>query len=101
MREEDLVPFAVADGLLARLATEPGHLSEAEKDYLLLEGARMLARVGKLKGEEAYRLIYPFTPENQTTIQCGRDLACISAFGRLLFVCNRRDLAGYCHPERN
>jgi hypothetical protein len=101
MREEDLVPFAVADGLLARMAAEPGQLSQAEKDYLLLEGARMLARVGNLCGEEAYRLIYPFTPENRTTIQCGRDLACISAFGRLLFVCKRVDLAGYCHPERN
>ena len=101
MNHDDLAPFAVADGLLARLAAEPGHLSETEKSYLLLEGARMLARVGGLRGEEAYRLIYPFTPGNRTTIQCGRDLACISAFGRLLFVCNRWDLAGYCHPERN
>ena len=101
MRDEDLAPFAVADGLLARLGAEPGQLSEAEKNYLLFEGARMLALAGKLKGEEAYRLIYPFTPENRTTIQCSREFACISAFGRLLFVINRRDLRGLCHPERN
>ena len=101
MRDEDLEPFAVADGLLARIAADPGHLSDAERDYLLFQGARTLARVGGLDGEEAYRLIYPFTAENQTTIQASREFACISAFGRLLFVINRRDLAGLCHPERN
>jgi hypothetical protein len=101
MRDEDLEQFAVADGLLARMAAEPSHMSEAEKDYLLLQGARMLARVADVSGEEAYRLIYPFTEENRTTIQCSREFACISAFGRLLFVVNRRDLRGLCHPERN
>jgi hypothetical protein len=101
MRDEDLEQFAVADGLLARIAAAPDHMSEAERDYLLFQGARSLARVGGLDGEEAYRLIYPFTPENRTTIQCSRDFACISAFGRLLFVINRRDLRGLCHPERN
>jgi len=101
VRDDDLAHFAVADSLFARMTADPGHLSQAEKYYLLLEGARALARAGSLSGEEAYRLIYPFTPENQTTIQCGRELACISAFGRLLFVCKRWDLAGFCHPERN
>lgn len=101
MQEDDLAPFAVADGLLARIAAEPGYLSDTEKDYLLLEAARMLARLTDLSGEKAYRLIYPFTPENRTTIQCNRQFACISAFGRLLFICNRTDLAGHCHPERN
>jgi hypothetical protein len=101
MKDEDLEPFAVADGLLVRIAAEPDHMSDAERDYLLFQGARMLARVGGLDGEEAYRLIYPFTPENQTTIQCGREFACISSFGRLLFVINRRELRGLCHPERN
>ena len=101
LRDEDLAPFAVADGLLARIAAEPTGMTEAERDYLLVRGAKMLARVADLSGEEAYRLIHPFTPENQTTIQCGREFACISAFGRLLFVTNRRDLRGACHPERN
>jgi hypothetical protein len=101
MNHDDLEQFAIADGLLARLAAEPSHMSEAERNYLLFQGAKMLARVTDLSGEEAYRLIYPFTPENQTTIQCGREFACISAFGRLLFVINRRELAGLCHPERN
>jgi hypothetical protein len=101
LREDDLAPFAVADGLLARIAAEPSHMSDAERDHLLLMGAKMLAWVADLSGEEAYRLIHPFTPENRTTIQCSREFACISAFGRLLYVINRRDLAGLCHPERN
>jgi hypothetical protein len=101
VRDGDLAPFAVADGLLARIATEPGHMSGSERDYLIFQGAKMLSRLTDLSGEEAYRLIHPFTPENQTTIQCSREFACISAFGRLLFVINRRDLAGLCHPERN
>jgi hypothetical protein len=101
MKEEDLEHFAVADGLLARIAADPGHMTDAERDYLILQGAKMLARLTDLTGEEAYRLIHPFTPENRTTIQCGREFACISAFDRLLFVINRRELAGLCHPERN
>jgi hypothetical protein len=44
--DHHLAPFAVGDGLLARIAAEPGHMSEAEKDFLLLQGARMLARIG-------------------------------------------------------
>jgi hypothetical protein len=101
LRDSDLAPFAVADGLLARIAAEPDRMSEAERDYLLFQGAKMLARVADLSGEEAYRLIHPFTEENRTTIQCSRTFACISAFDRLLFVINRRELAGLCHPERN
>jgi hypothetical protein len=99
--DSDLAPFAVADGLLARIAAEPDHMSEAERDYLLFQGAKMLARVADLSGEEAYRLIHPFTEENRTTIQCSSSFACISAFGRLLYIVNRNDLAGYVHPERN
>ena len=63
MRADDLEQFAVADGLLVRLTAEPGHLSEAEKNYLLFQAARALALAADLKGEEAYRLIYPMTPE--------------------------------------
>jgi hypothetical protein len=101
MNDDDLAPFAASDGLLARISAEPGLMSEAERDYLLLMGAKMLSRLSDLSGEEAYRLIYPFTEENQTTIQCSRQFACISSFGRLLYVINRRELAGLCHPEHN
>jgi hypothetical protein len=101
MRDEDLEQFAVADGLLARIAAAPSRMSGAERDFLIFQGAKMLARLTDLTGEEAYRLIHPFTPENRTTIQCGREFACISAFDRLLFVINRRELRGLCHPDAN
>jgi hypothetical protein len=39
MKEEDLEQFAVADGLLARMAVDLGYLSQREKDYLLVEAA--------------------------------------------------------------
>jgi hypothetical protein len=101
VQEDHLAPFAVGDGLLARMAAAPDRLSEAEKDYLLLQGARMLARIGKLTGDEAYRLIHPFTPENRTTLQAGSGFAAVFAFGRLLYTVRRHDLRGVCHPERN
>lgn len=101
MREEDLAPFAAADGLAARIAAAPEHLSQAEKDWLLLQGARRLALAADLEGDEAYRLIYPFTPENQTTLQAGAGFAAVFAYGRLLYTIRRQDLRGICHPERN
>jgi hypothetical protein len=101
MKDEDLEQFAVADGLLARITAEPSPMSQAEKDYLLLQGARMLARAGDLSGDEAYRLIYPFTPENQTTLQAGAGFAAVFAYGRLLYTVRRQDLHGICHPEHN
>ena len=101
MRADDLEQFAVADGLLVRLTAEPGHLSEAEKNYLLFQAARALALAAELKGEEAYRLIYPMTPENRTTIQAGNGFAAVIAFERVLYTVRRHQLRGICHPENN
>ena len=83
------------------MTAEPSQMSDAEKDYLLLQGARMLARVADLSGEEAYRLIHPFTAENRTTLQAGAGFAAVFAYGRLLYTVRRNDLRGLCHPERN
>ena len=45
MRGEDLAPFAVADGLLERIAAErPGKLTEAERRHLLDLARENLAR---------------------------------------------------------
>jgi hypothetical protein len=101
MRADDLEQFAVADGLLVRLTAEPGHLSEAEKNYLLFQGARALALAADLKGEEAYRLICPMTAENRTTIQAGAGFAAVIAWERILFTIRRNDLRGLCHPDLN
>jgi hypothetical protein len=101
VRDDDLAHFAVADGLVARMTAEPSHLSEAEKSYLLFQAARRLALAGDLKGEEAYRLIYPMTPENRTTIQAGAGFAAVMAWERVLFTIRRDDLRGLCHPDWN
>jgi hypothetical protein len=101
VRDRDLGTFAVSDGLLARIVADPGHLSEGEKDYLLFQAARRLALAADLKGEEAYRLIYPMTPENRTTIQAGAGFAAVMAWERVLFTIRRDDLRGLCHPDWN
>jgi hypothetical protein len=101
MRADDLAHFAVADGLLARMTAEPGHLSEPERNYLLFQAARNLALTADLNGEEAYRLIYPMTPENRTTIQAGAGFAAVIAWERILFTIRRNDLRGLCHPDLN
>jgi hypothetical protein len=101
VRDEDLAHFAAADGLLARMTADPDQLSQAEKDYLLLQGARTLARAADLSGEEAYRLIHPFTRENRTTLQAGAGFAAVFAFDHLLYTIRRHQLRGICHPENN
>jgi hypothetical protein len=101
MRPDDLEAFAVPGGLVARMTAPAGHLTDAERDYLLFQAARALALAGDLSGEEAYRLIYPFTAENQTTITANSLGATVVAFGQVLFRIRRRDLRGLCHPERN
>lgn len=100
MNDDDLAQFAIADGLLARL-DPPGHMSPAERAYLLDQAARRLATAADLELDEARRLLEPMTPENQTTIQCGPQFACVSAFGRLLYVAARVELRGACHPDAN
>jgi hypothetical protein len=102
VREDDLEHFAVADGLLARMAAEgAGWSTGTERDFLLFEAARALALAADLDGEEAYRLIYPMTAENQTTISVTRLSATVVSFGRVLYRIRRHDLRGRCHPERN
>ena len=101
MRPEDLEAFAVADGLLARMTADPHWMSQAERDYLLVQGARVLAEAADLRGEEAYRLLYPFTAENRTTIQAGAGFAAVLAWERILFTIHRNDLRGLCHPDLN
>jgi hypothetical protein len=100
MNDDDLAQFAIADGLLARL-DPPGHMSAAEREYLLDQAARRLAVAADLEVAEARRLLEPMTPENQTTIQCGRQFAAVMAYGRLLYVAARVELRGACHPDAN
>ncbi len=102
MRDDDLAPFAVADGLLARMASAPvTGMTDVEQDYLVEQARQHLARIGDLTPGEAARLLNDFHAENQLTIQASDRLAVVTAYGRLLAIFARCELRGRCHPERN
>lgn len=102
MREDDLAPFAVADGLLARIAAErPGKLTEVEHRYLLDLARENLARGTGETLEMAGKAMFKAADEGEFTLQCGEQFATVTMYGRLLVVLARVELAGCCHPERN
>jgi hypothetical protein len=102
VRSDDLVPFAVADGLLARIAAErPGKLTEAEHRHLLDLARETLARATGETLDNAGRAMFEAADEGEFTIQCGEQFATVTIYGRLVVVYTRVELAGRCHPERN
>jgi hypothetical protein len=102
LRDEDLAPFAVAAGLLAKMATQPsGQMTDLEQDYLLDEARRSLAKIGDLTLAEATELLADFYEENQLTIQCSAQFAVVCAYGRVLAVFGRSELRGRVHPASN
>jgi hypothetical protein len=102
VRSDDLVPFAVADGLLARIAAErPGKLTEAEHRHLLDLARENLARGTGETLEMAGKAMFKAADEGEFTLQCGEQFATVTVYGRLLVVYTRVELAGRCHPERN
>ena len=102
MRDEDLAPFAVADGLLARIAAErPGTLSELEHRHLLSVAQENLAREAQVTLAVAGKTIIEAADRGAFTLQCGQQFATVCIYGRVLVVYTRVELAGRCHPERN
>jgi hypothetical protein len=102
VREDDLAPFAIADGLLAKMAQQPrGRMTDLERDYLLDQGRRSLAKIGDLTLDEATELMADFCEENQLTIQCSDQFAVVTAYGRILAVFARSELRGRVHPGSN
>ena len=102
MREEDLEQFAVADGLLARIAAErPGKLTDTEHRYLLDKARENLAKATGETLEDAGRSLFKAADEGEFTLQAGNEFACVTVYGRLLVVYARVELAGICHPELN
>jgi hypothetical protein len=102
MRDEDLAPFAVADGLLAKMSQQPaGLMTDLEQDYLLDEACRNLAKVRNVDVGGAAELLATFNEENQLTIQCSAQFAVVSAYGRILAVFSRSELRGRVHPASN
>jgi hypothetical protein len=102
VRDEDLAPFAVADGLLARIAAErPGKLTDVEHRHLLDLARENLARGSGETLEMAGNAMFKAADEGEFTLQCGEQFATVTIYGRLLVVYTRVELAGRCHPERN
>jgi hypothetical protein len=101
VRDDDLARFAADDGLLARIQQRPSGMSDQEREFLLDRAREQLAKAGDLTLEEAGQLLRNFSLENRLTIQCGQQFACVSAYGRLLYVTARSALRGACHPDMN
>jgi hypothetical protein len=102
MNDDDLAPFAVADGLLARITAErPGKLTETEHRHLLDVARENLARGTGETLVMAGKAMMKAADEGEFTLECGQRFATVVMYGRVLVVYTRTDLAGLCHPERN
>jgi hypothetical protein len=102
MKHEDLAPFAVADGLLAKIATEPaGQLTDVEHQCLLDRARENLAKATGETVENAGRAMHQAANEGEFTLQAGNEFACVTIYGRLLVVMTRWELRGTCHPATN
>jgi hypothetical protein len=102
VRPEDLEQFAIADGLLARIAAErPGKLTDAEHQHLLDKALENLAKVTGETLENAGRAIHQAAAEGEFELRCGDQFATVAIYGRLLIVYARVELAGVCHFELN
>jgi hypothetical protein len=102
VKEEDLAPFAVADGLLANMtAASTWHLTEPEIDYLLGRACDELARAKDCGRDEAAAAMSQAYEAGHSAIQAGPEFAIVTLYGRLLIVMARWQLRGICHPERN
>jgi len=102
VREEDLAPFAVDDGLLAKMEAErPGKLTEVEHQYLLDVARENLARGTGETLQMAGKAMIEACDKGEFELRCTDQMAMVSIYGRLLVVFARVELAGRCHPEHN
>lgn len=102
MTGEGLTPFAVADGLLARMSAErPGKLTDVEHQYLIDLARETLARATGETAENAGRAMHQAAAEGQFELRCSDTFATVIIYGRLLVVLARVELAGRVHPEHN
>jgi len=102
LRDEDLAPFAMADGLEARLAAErEGKLTSEEHRYMLDRAREQLAKATGETLESAGRLMFQAANEGEFELRAGNEFAVVTIYGRLLYVMTRWELAGACHPERS
>jgi hypothetical protein len=102
MKPEDLVPFAVADGLLAKMAQqEPGRATDAERQWMLEQAQDTLCRVLDLTPKQANRVMRKAALRGDLTEQYSAQFAVVTLEGRILYVMSRHGLRGAVHPEHN
>ena len=102
LRDDDLAPFAIADGLLAKMTTEATwHLTEPEIDYLLGQACDELAKAKDCDRHEAAAAMKQAYEAGHSAIQAGAEFAIVTMYGRVLKVMSRHTLRGICHPGLN
>jgi hypothetical protein len=102
VRGDDLVPFAVADGLLEKMAEEPvGLVTDSEREWMLNHAQEALARVTGITIDAAGRELHVAAVAGNLTEQYSETFAVISLRGRILYCMARVALRGAVHPERN
>ena len=101
MKEEDLAPFAVADGLVAKMGEPAWHLSNPEQDYLLERARENLAKGTGETLQAATDAMGKALEEGHFAIQAGKEFAVVTMHGRVLYVVTRSELTCLVHPERN
>lgn len=102
MRDEDLAPFAVADGLLAKMASQPpGRVTDDERQWMLDHARENLARVAGISLDAAGRELHSAAVAGNLTEQYSDTFAVVSLQGRILYCMARHALRGCAHPDRN
>jgi hypothetical protein len=102
VRGDDLAPFAIADGLLAKMTAEATwHLTEPEIDYLLGKACDALARAKDCSRDVASKAMSQAFEAGHSAIQAGPEFAIVTMYGRILACMARWELRGICHPERH
>jgi hypothetical protein len=102
VRGDDLALFAVADGLLAKMAQqEPGRVTDDERQWMLDHAREALARVLGISLDVAGRELHSAAVTGHLTEQYSDTFAVVSLQGRILYCMARVALRGACHPERN
>jgi hypothetical protein len=102
MKEDDLAPFAVADGLLAKMAEEPaGLVTDSEREWMLDHAREGLARVLGITIDAAGRELHAAAVRGEVTEQYSEAFAVVTLQGRILYCMARVALRGAVHPERN
>jgi hypothetical protein len=102
VNEDDLAPFAIADGLLAKMEQqEPGRATDAERQWMLDKARETLVRVLDVTPDQAGRILHNAALRGDLTEQYSAQFAVVTLEGRILYVMSRHALRGAVHPEHN